>query len=329
MQTATLSVPDFDLGFAKGLSNGVYDSGKGFFLLVSDLITQPIHTGKQIWDALVILSDLAHSEEWSKLSKILAPEMHQLIKEWDTLPSDVKGELAGYAFGKHGADLLGPAALAKAISKGVKGVQELSIACRGLQTAERTLLLESVANLENGAKIAEVIQTNQKFITLGEEVGLTPFEMGQLKKAGHLENTITNTFEAFSKNPALRESFELFKKSKDFLKPYTKEFMPEIQCRELIHTTGIQTFPRPKGIPENFKVRITGKGGGMEYVHPINTHIRIRVMPGKPHSPLPYQQKPYVIQKAEGKALDVLGNRISPDLPEAHIPLEEFIYRSK
>lgn len=41
-------------------------------------------------------------------------------------------------------------------------------------------------------------------------------------------------------------------------------------------------------------------------------------MPGKPHSPNPCQQKPYVIQKIDGAALDKTGKRISPDAPGAH-----------
>ena len=90
---------------------------------------------------------------------------------------------------------------------------------------------------------------------------------------------------------------------------------------------GIPTFPRPKGIPENFLVMVSDKGAGMEYVHPTNTHIRIRVMPGKSHSPNPSQQKPYVIQQKSGLAFDKYGNLILPEKSAAHIPLEEFIYR--
>jgi hypothetical protein len=73
---------------------------------------------------------------------------------------------------------------------------------------------------------------------------------------------------------------------------------------------------------------ITDRGAGIEYVHPINPHIRVRVMPGKLHSPNPYQQKPYAIQQIDRGALDKAGKYISRDSPEAHIPIEEFIYRS-
>jgi hypothetical protein len=65
----------------------------------------------------------------------------------------------------------------------------------------------------------------------------------------------------------------------------------------------------------------------MIYVHPNHTHTSIRVMPGKPHSPFPYQQKPYVIHMKDGKVYDKFGMKTRKDAPEAHIPLEEFIYR--
>jgi hypothetical protein len=65
----------------------------------------------------------------------------------------------------------------------------------------------------------------------------------------------------------------------------------------------------------------------MKYIHPQNEHTCVRVMPGKPHSPLPHQQKPYVVQLKDGMAFDKHGNLIDPRAPEAHIPIEEFIYR--
>ncbi|MDE3046686.1 MAG: hypothetical protein KGJ02_08635 [Verrucomicrobiota bacterium] len=67
----------------------------------------------------------------------------------------------------------------------------------------------------------------------------------------------------------------------------------------------------------------------MEYVHPTNTHLSVRVMPGKPHSPHPHQQKPYVIQMKSGQAVDKHGNLVPKESPEAHIPLDEFIYRDR
>ena len=103
--------------------------------------------------------------------------------------------------------------------------------------------------------------------------------------------------------------------------------MSESQARGLIHQAGVRTLPRPQGIPENFRVRVSDKGAGIKYVHPHHNHTSIRVMPGKPHSPLPYQQKPYVNHTRDGKALDKFGNIVKSDSPESHIPYEQFVYR--
>ena len=115
---------------------------------------------------------------------------------------------------------------------------------------------------------------------------------------------------------------------KVLLKEFGKGCLSENQVRRVLHHAGFKTFPRPKGIPHDWKVQLSKKGGGMEYIHPTNVHMRVRVMPGKLHSPNSRQQKPYVIQKINGGALDKVGKRVSSDAPEAHISLEEFIYRS-
>jgi hypothetical protein len=230
--------------------------------------------------------------------------------------------------GKHGADILVPGALAKVASKSVKSAQELVAICKNLQIVQETLVLETAAGIGNAAKIAEVVEACQKTARIADELGFSAREVAQLKQAGNLEGTVAHTFENISRNPVMRESFEIFKKAEAFLEPYSKGVMPEIQARELIRQTGIRTFQRPAGIPENFIVRVTERGAGMEYMHPTNTHISIRVMPGKPHSPNPSQQKPYIIQKKDGKAFDKHGNMVEQKAPEAHIPLEEFIYRN-
>lgn len=124
----------------------------------------------------------------------------------------------------------------------------------------------------------------------------------------------------------MQASFALHKKARDFLKPYLKKPMVEDRVRELIQETGIPTFPRPKGIPEDYLVMISDKGAGMKYVDPINSGSYIRIMPGKPHSPYPHQQKPYVVQMKDGKAYDKQGHLIFHEAPEAHISVNEFIY---
>jgi tetratricopeptide (TPR) repeat protein len=324
-KTYPLVVKDFSLGFAKGLPKGIYDSGEGIFLFISDLIVHPIHTGAQMFEALTMLATLTANAQWGAISEVLAPEIRQLVKDWHTIPSDQRGELAGYAFGKYGPDIVLPGALTKAVAKGVKGAREINQVCRNLQTVKKTLVLESVGGLKSGAKVAEVVQTSQRTIALGEELGYSAQHMTQLKQAGKLEGTLAKNTEWVFSDPAMRESYQLFEKAQDFLKPY-KGFMTEVECRDLIHRAGVRTFPRPEGIPANFRVKISNGGAGMLYVHPKHTHTSVRVMPGKPNSPFPHQQETYVIQMKNGKILDKNNKVVPTDSPEAHIPIKEFVY---
>ena len=60
------------------------------------------------------------------------------------------------------------------------------------------------------------------------------------------------------------------------------------------------------------------------YVHREYEHTSIRLMFGKPHSPWPAQQKPYVVVTKDGSFYDKFGQAHTSLSPEAHIPLEEF-----
>ena len=321
------STPEFTLGFAKGLPKGVYESGKGIMLFLGELVSHPIHTATQVYDAFSTLARLAREDQWGAIGEVLSPEIHQLVTQWDTLPSDKRGELAGYALGKHGADIAVPGAVAKMASKSAKSARELAAVLKNLQTAEGTLILETTAGIGNTARAGEIITTGKRTAFLGDELGFTAKEMGQLKQAGKLEKTVSNSYEILKKDPVIGPRITLLENAEKTLYPLSKEFFPESVARQHIHSTGVKTFPRPKGIPENYLVRITDRGAGMEYMHPTNTHISVRVMPGKPHSPHLNQQKPYVIQKKDGKAFDKHGNLVEQKTPEAHIPIEEFIYR--
>ena len=112
------------------------------------------------------------------------------------------------------------------------------------------------------------------------------------------------------------------------LKPYRNTYLPENKVRDLIHRTDIKTFPRPKGIPENYRVKISKNGRDIKYVHPTDEGTYIRIMPEKPHSPNPCQQKPYINRRINGKSVDNSGNFVEKKSIESHIPLEEFIYRN-
>ena len=120
----------------------------------------------------------------------MSPEIHQLVTEWDTLPSDKRGELAGYAFGKHGADIAAPGAVAKIASKSAKGARELAAVLKNLQRAEGTLVLETAAGVGNTARVGEIISNGKNTALLADKLGFTAREMGQLKQAGKLETTL-------------------------------------------------------------------------------------------------------------------------------------------
>lgn len=190
-----LSVSEFSLGFAKGLPKGVYESGEGLFLFMADFVKHPIQTSGRIVDSVSTLVELVRKDEWGVVAEVLSPEVHQLVTQWDTLPSEKRGELAGYAVGKHGADILVPGAIAKVASKSIKSAQELAAVCKNLQIAHKTLILETATGIGNTAKIAEIVERGQKAAFFVEELGFTAGEIGQLKQAGKLEAAIDSAFE--------------------------------------------------------------------------------------------------------------------------------------
>lgn len=320
------SLTDFSVGFAKGLPKGVYESGEGMLLFLTDLATNPIQTGSQVYQSFSTLSSFVKAGEWEALGSALSPEVHELITQWDTLPDSKKGELAGYAFGKHGADILLPGGAAKVVAKGSTVVKELGAVCKNLQSAEKVFVLEAVTKgSHSGIDIGKVLTSAEQTLLAGEDLGLTTKQMAEFKQAGTLEQVVGKGRDFFAGQPELQASYDLFKSAQGGLKPYIKTPMPETEIRNLIQQYGISTFDRPAGIPNSYLVKITEKGVGMEYVHPSKP-ITIRVMPGKPHSPNLAQQEPYVVQLIENKALDKYGNLVSPKSPEAHIPLKEFTY---
>jgi len=322
------SVTDFSLGFAKGLPKGIYDSGEGMLLFLTDLVSHPIQTGSQVYESFATLSQLVKAGEWETVGAALSPEVHELITQWDTLPDSKKGELAGYAFGRHGADILLPGGAAKVVAKGSIAVKEFGAICKNLQSAEKVFVLEAVAKGSNaGINIGEVITSAERILTAGEDLGLTAKQMAELKQAGNLEQVVGKGRDFFAGKPELQASYDLFKNAKEELNPYINTPMPETEIRNLIHQYGIPTFDRPVGIPVNFLVRITEKGAGMEYLDPNMPKTSIRVMPGKPHSPNLCQQEPYVILTKEGKTYDKFGNVVPRDAQDAHIPFCEFTYK--
>lgn len=165
-----LSKIEFALGFFKGLPQGCFDSAEGYYSILKGIALQPSETGIQMFKAFSELSLLASSGKWPAISKALVPEVHQLITEWDTLPSDVRGYLAGYAFGKYGADIFIPGAVIKLTVKGVEGAKELARVYKNLQATEQTLLLETAEGVKSGVGFGEGLARRQGALTASEEI---------------------------------------------------------------------------------------------------------------------------------------------------------------
>ncbi len=302
---------DFGIGFVKNVPIGAVESGHQLSAFASELIVHPIDTSYNVCSAFATLADLACTQQWAVLSESMAPEVCQLANEWNYLTARERGERAGYIFGKYGGDILIPGATAKVLSKGITGAKDIMLAAKNLQIAEQTFALEALAQSASRANVLE------EFPVL--------FKNGERIEGGVKELPISK--EQILQEQAFWESSGKYKKAQEFLKPYRKEYFSETQVRDLIHQTGIPTFPRPQGIPDNFRIKLADKGAGIKYVHPNHEQTSVRVMPGKPHSPFPCQQKPYIIYMKDGKCLDKFGNQVLTDSAEAHIPLEEFVYR--
>jgi len=199
----SLSFAEFNRGFELGLPLGICESGKGALLFLSDFIRHPVQTSAQMIEAFSTLAKLAKEDEWGLIGEALSPEIHQLVTQWDSIPFEKRGELAGYALGKIGTDIFTPGAIAKIASKSIKSAKELVAICKNISIANETLLLETAAGMGNGAKIGEVIEAGQRTAWLADEMGFTAKEMGQLKQVGKLEQAIDSTCENWlAKSPS-------------------------------------------------------------------------------------------------------------------------------
>ena len=107
-----------------------------------------------------------------------------------------------------------------------------------MQTAEKTLLLESVAGLESGAKIGEVVRASQTTIGLGEELGYSAHEMTQLKQVGKLEGAVNSGLDRLvsqSESEVLKTAISENKHVKmvvDYLDKPTKEIQKGVNSYE-------------------------------------------------------------------------------------------------
>jgi hypothetical protein len=307
---------DFGVGFAYGLPKGIVESGSQLASFASELASHPIDTSCNVCHAFSTMAQLAYSQQWAELSQCLAPEVCQLVSEWDTLTSREQGERAGYVFGKYGGDILIPGTAAKVLSKGIEGAKEMVIVAKNLQTAEELFALDAVAQ---AGKFETPI--HQMMIKAPAQ----PWTEAEIVKIK--QTVFPSKYEAELRSRGVWEDFQRCKRAEIIIKPLQGKYLPENEVRKLIHEAGMPTFSRPAGIPENYRITFSDKGAGMKYVHPDHDQTYIRVMPGKPHSSFPCQQHPYIEQMKDGKLLDKFGNIVNYSSPEAHIPFNEFINR--
>ena len=193
--TAQKSIPirsnlDFSIAFAKALPRGVKDSAYQLGSFAYDAVLHPIDTGAEVIHAFATLSTLVYSQEWTTIAETLSPEVYELVTKWDTLSSKEQGDLAGYAFGKYGSDILIPGTSVKLFSSGVKGAKELAAACKALKTVEKTLVLESVAQ-SSSQIITEAIpslRTTEYSVAASKEVAAVSSVEVVLSDSARLES---------------------------------------------------------------------------------------------------------------------------------------------
>ena len=87
---------------------------------------------------------------------------------------------------------------------------------------------------------------------------------------------------------------------------------------------------RPLGIPRDWRVVLSNKGGGVIYINPNNPNDRIRVMPGIADSPHSNQRRPYVVDQNWGAYVNRDGRPVGGSdpkrHPDVHIPYDVYFF---
>ena len=171
----------FSLGFVRGLTKGVKDSGQGLCEFAGDLVFHPISTANKMYESGMMLFELTKSAQWQQIAQVLSTEAYELATQWESLSFERRGELSGYVFGKHGSDLVIPMGGIKIAKGGMGELKILASAASAASKAEKALVLESVV-LGTG-KIADAsfaIKTSTGLQELGE--------VGFINHIEHLKN---------------------------------------------------------------------------------------------------------------------------------------------
>ncbi len=136
---------DFSIGFARGLGRGVKDSGVGLYEFAGDLAFHPISTATKMYESGKMLFELTKSAQWQEIAQVLSPEAYELATNWEILSFEKRGELSGYVFGKHGADILIPGVGIKLVKGAIGEFKILANAASAASKADKVYLLETTA----------------------------------------------------------------------------------------------------------------------------------------------------------------------------------------
>ena len=188
------SAYDFSKAFIQGVPRGVKDSVVDLGSFAYDVVTHPINTAKEMGEAFSALGKLVYLQEWETIRETLAPEVCELVTNWENLSPEERGDLAGYAVGKHGADLFTPNGPLKSVLNVVKETKEVSKVVKAVNTADKILKVESASVLENGFRVSEAVQN--KTIIAAEMLGFNSHEIAQIKNIGKIDES----FNSIAKN---------------------------------------------------------------------------------------------------------------------------------
>lgn len=110
----------FKILFSQGL---VIGAGQGLYAAASELpssllysinglgqllwagITDPIAVPEKLIDATTQFIEYLRKEDLTTLAQDMAPELYDLVTNWDTLNHKTRGEKAGFVLGKYGVDI--------------------------------------------------------------------------------------------------------------------------------------------------------------------------------------------------------------------------------
>lgn len=82
-----------------------------------------------------------------------------------------------------------------------------------------------------------------------------------------------------------------------------------------------------KQVPDNWLMKPAKKCNWTRFVDPSNPHKSVRTMEGNTSSRFPNSRQPYTKQIKDGSHIDINGNRVPHNSPDAHIPTSLFIFR--